>query len=114
MPEAAMNKDHRLVFRKHKIRFTRKIFAMKTESKPATVQATSDDKFGFGVFAPDAGHHQTSFFRWDDISHSQASVASRGKALWGGRSAITSRINGFMCQATAVAAGTTTALPNCL
>lgn len=69
MPEAAVNKKHRLEFRENQIRFARQLFHMQAKPKSLFVQIASDHQFGFCIFPPDPAHIKTSLRFWMNIGH---------------------------------------------
>jgi hypothetical protein len=56
VPETSVNEDHSAKSWKDQVRFSRKIFAMKTESVPKAMRETSNDQLGLHSFAPDSAH----------------------------------------------------------
>ena len=63
MPEAPMNKYHRVVLRENDIRFTRQIFTMKTKSVTHPMQRAPNPLFGFGILRPHSPHNLAAFSR---------------------------------------------------
>jgi hypothetical protein len=76
MPEAAMDKDGRPIFRKNKIRLARQLPGMQAVPKSARMQAPPDQPLWFGVLSPDARHHPAACHLVDDIDHQATSNRS--------------------------------------
>lgn len=69
MPVAPVNKKHRTISDKDKIRRPRQIFCMEPVAQPSAMQEASDQHFRLGILAADAGHHPRSDLRRDDVCH---------------------------------------------
>lgn len=69
MPVAPVNKKHRTISDKDKIRPPRQIFYMKPIAQPATMQEASDQHFRLGILSADASHYPRPDLRCDDVCH---------------------------------------------
>lgn len=67
VPEAAMDQDYRSVFRQADVWLAGQI-AVQTVAKATGVQRFSDQQFGLGVLAANAGHHPAAGRRINDVS----------------------------------------------
>ncbi|SEP19474.1 hypothetical protein SAMN05216316_1968 [Nitrosovibrio sp. Nv6] len=69
MPETAMHEHHCSTARKNDVRTARKVGDMEAVAQACSMQAPSQKQFGFGVCAPDAGHHTRTSWRINHIRH---------------------------------------------
>ncbi len=69
VPKAAVHENYSPVFWENNIRFPRQPFVIYPKSKAAPVQGLPDHQLGFGVLAPDTGHHPAADFGAYDVSH---------------------------------------------
>lgn len=69
-----MNEQHNSSSRENQVWFSRQVLPVKSESKPLSVQMLSDQHFGLGVLALDAGHHSASGLGIDDICHGMVAL----------------------------------------
>jgi hypothetical protein len=69
MPEAAIDENHGVEVREHKIRTAGQVAAVKTEAKAACVQTTAHQHLWLGVLAPDTAHIEPPLLRCQNISH---------------------------------------------
>jgi hypothetical protein len=70
MPEAAVNENHRLVFRKHNVRSPRQLLSMKSESVPHAVEKGTYHLLRCGVLPANATHIPASALFAQPIVHS--------------------------------------------
>lgn len=68
MPEAAMNKDDGMPFRKNEIRLSGQVAGMQPVPKTTGMQPAPDQKFGSGILSPDYRHVPAAGFGGVDIS----------------------------------------------
>ena len=68
MPEAAMNEDHGLPFRKDHVGPSGEC-GVKTKTKSGFVEPFSEDDLGFCVLSSYARHHPASDFGRNNVSH---------------------------------------------
>lgn len=74
MPIAAVNEYHRLVSGEDKIRPTRKMPSVKTESKAGRMQISAHGHFGSGVGRSNPAHHPGSSRPVNDVGHRSTSI----------------------------------------
>lgn len=70
VPEAAVNEDHRAVFRQHQIRATGKQAverAVDGETIAKAVEHRTQGEFRLGIASPDAGHDLGALLRGEDV-----------------------------------------------
>jgi len=67
MPEATMNKNCSLIFRKNNIRTSRKVFYMEPEAIPGPMKQRSDLGLRIRVLGTNSRHIPASFFFGQDI-----------------------------------------------
>lgn len=72
MPVAPVNEHHRAVSRKNEIRGTGQFSVMQPIAQSLTMQKASDQHFGLGILASNAGHHPRPDCRSNHICHGQA------------------------------------------
>jgi hypothetical protein len=79
VPEASVNKNSGLVFRKHEIGLSRQ-FRLQSKTQPRRMQESAYTQFRPCVSAPDASHHPASGSLVNDIGH-QASKSGNPAAF---------------------------------
>lgn len=72
MPVAPVNEHYRSVSRKNEIRSTGQFFVMQPITQSLTMQKASDQHFGPGILAANAGHHPRPDCRSNHVCHGQA------------------------------------------
>jgi hypothetical protein len=70
VPEAAVNKKHRIQTRKDHVRSARQ-FCVEPISETLGVKTPAQDQLGLRVLASNAGHHPAADFRGDNVNHLQ-------------------------------------------
>lgn len=68
VPEAPVHKNHGPVLRQHEIRSPGNFAVVQAKAKPAGMEPTTDDQFGFGISAPDRSHIAAAGFLIVDVS----------------------------------------------
>ena len=84
MPEAAVDKNHRPVFRQNDVRLAGQGADVFAEAVSGAVQHGADKHFRFRVFAPDSRHIPASLF-WRQAIHAQSVTLGRRKSKTVGR-----------------------------
>lgn len=69
VPETAVYKDHFPVFRQHKIRLARQVFAMQSKAVAHLMNQTSDNHLRLRIFASNARHIERTLLSCMDVSH---------------------------------------------
>jgi hypothetical protein len=72
MPVTPVNEHHRAVSRKNEIRSTGQFFVMQSITQSLPMQKVSDQHFGLGILAANAGHHPRPDRRSNHVCHGQA------------------------------------------
>ncbi len=76
VPEAAVDEDHRAVFRQDDVRFSGECFVFRALDREAVAEAVehrAQGEFRLRIAATDAGHDIRAFFRGEDVGHEQES-----------------------------------------
>jgi len=76
VPEAAMNKDGRVILRENEVRSPLKVFCMQPIAEAASVHRPTERQFGLGVLPSDSGHHPGPGLLVYDIRHMSPGVQS--------------------------------------
>lgn len=72
MPVAPVNEHYRAVSRKNEIRSTGQFSVMQPITQSLAMQKASDQHFGPGILAANAGHHSRPYRRCNDVCHGHA------------------------------------------
>lgn len=67
MPVAAVYKNYGIPFRKHNVRATEKVFAVKPEAISKGMQTSAYDYFRFRILSADTGHHFATLRRRNNV-----------------------------------------------